>query len=448
MIDFIKSFFDLKKGSLFLVFTSYLAFNFRTIFLEDSFTLIDITLLILSLIIIEVIFKLISLKNPRVSLIIIGNIFFFLFGYFIVLYFQKNLNQLFELKLRGRIIFIILYATINILLILNDKPKYFKIINTFFIVFIILGLFNTFFKINSPKVNTDYFTNRYIHFQASNKDKPVLLIITDEYHSPDDLFKYFKDSSIYNFSNKLGNKGWKVNNKFITNEASTNNSISSLFNYNLSNNKLFKKLTIKELDNKFFKKNQLFDSLLSKNIKIGNLGIFDFGNIEPKYRVFKTNQSFLDRVFEFTSIKIAMSNTENFNKNALGVNFYPTDKINRFVFYKFNGLKNLNRNTFIYSHLLMPHTPFLYDNEFKFKKTTTINYLEFWKFTNDKLEFIIEEIIKSNDIKIILSGDHGYRYESKLNPKFTFLALYGFDDININEIKTVQDLGSLINSNF
>jgi hypothetical protein len=96
----------------------------------------------------------------------------------------------------------------------------------------------------------------------------------------------------------------------------------------------------------------------------------------------------------------------------------------------------------------MPHTPFLYDNEFKFKKTTTINYLEFWKFTNDKLEFIIEEIIKSNDIKIILSGDHGYRYESKLNPKFTFLALYGFDDININEIKTVQDLGSLINSNF
>ena len=82
MIDFIKSFFDLKKGSLFLVFTSYLAFNFRTIFLEDSFTLIDITLLILSLIIIEVIFKLISLKNPRVSLIIIGNIFFFLLHFF------------------------------------------------------------------------------------------------------------------------------------------------------------------------------------------------------------------------------------------------------------------------------------------------------------------------------------------------------------------------------
>ena len=51
-------------------------------------------------------------------------------------------------------------------------------------------------------------------------------------------------------------------------------------------------------------------------------------------------------------------------------------------------------------------------------------------------------------MKIIITGDHGYRNVSKLNPNHTFLALYGFDDINISEIKTVQDIGSLINCNF
>jgi hypothetical protein len=178
------------------------------------------------------------------------------------------------------------------------------------------------------------------------------------------------------------------------------------------------------------------------------LGIFDFGNIKPKNILFNTNQSFLERVFEYTSIKIAMGNTENFKKKGIGINFYPTDKINKFVLNEFEELKDLNKNTFVYVHLLMPHTPFLYDKEFKFMKTTTTNYLEFWKFTNNKLEVIIEEIIKSNKMKIIITGDHGYRSESKLNPKHTFLALYGFDDINVNDIKTVQDLGSLINSNF
>jgi hypothetical protein len=448
MVNFIKSFFDLKKGSLFLVFTSYLVFNFRTIFLEDSFTLNDIISLIMSLIIIEVIFKLISLKNPRVSLLIIGNIFLLLFGYFIALYFQKNLSQLFGLQLRGRIIFIMLLIIINLILISKTKPIHFKPINIFFTIFIVLGFINSFLILKSPKINAEYFSNKYIPFEAFNKDKPVLLIITDEYHSPDDLYKYFKDSSIYNFSNKLRTKGWKVNNKFYSNEISTKFSISSLFNYNLSYNKGFKKLTMEELDINFFKKNQLFDSLLSKNIKINNFGIFSFGNIEPKNSLFKTNQTFLERVFEFTSIKIAMGNTENFKKNGFGINFYPRDKINKFVFTELIETKDLNNNTFIYAHLLMPHTPFIYDNEFKFKKTTTTNYLEFWKFTNNKLEIVLEEITKSKNLKVILSGDHGYRYETNLNPKFTFLALYGFDDFNVNEIKTVQELGSLINSNF
>jgi hypothetical protein len=178
------------------------------------------------------------------------------------------------------------------------------------------------------------------------------------------------------------------------------------------------------------------------------LGIFDIGKIEPNYRMFEIHETFIERIFEFTLIANAFYRTENFDNKGFGLNFYTTIEHNKHIFEKIKNLNKINYKTFVYVHILMPHTPFLYEPEFKYKKTTTKNYLEFWKFTNHKLDKILTELTKTNKFKIILSGDHGYRYDKRLNPNLTFLALYGFEDININDIQTVQDLGSFINSNF
>ena len=59
--------------------------------------------------------------------------------------------------------------------------------------------FYIFGKLNEPK-NVSFFENKKIIFPSENKNKTILLLILDEYHSPDDLYRVTKDSSIYNFS--------------------------------------------------------------------------------------------------------------------------------------------------------------------------------------------------------------------------------------------------------
>jgi hypothetical protein len=447
MIDFIKSFFDIKKGSLFLVFTAYLAFNFKTIFFEGSFTVTNIILLILSVFFIEVVFKIFISKNQRISIMIMVNIFFLLFGYLIILFLQKEIIYYTDLHVRGRIIFILLIFILNFIFFIISKRINLKVINIFLLILSSFSIYNNIFIIEKS-ITHQSMNNLYNTFKTKEKDKSILLIITDEYHSPDDLFRVFKDSSVYDFSNKLKNSGWQINNKFLTNETSTKRSLSSLFNFNLSENKVFKDLPNENL-NKLFLKNSLSDSLIRKEIEIYNYGIFDFGNKMPNFVDFEIEKSFFDRLIRFTTIRIAQGNTDNFKIGGFKINFFPKSNHNQQVF---NNLKILNnkisKKEFIYSHYYMPHSPFIYEPEFKFKKTNTKNYVKFWKFTNKILERSLKNLVIEGNIKVIITGDHGYRFETKLNPKYTFLALYGFNETNINEVKTVQDLGSLINSNF
>ncbi len=99
-------------------------------------------------------------------------------------------------------------------------------------------------------------------------------------------------------------------------------------------------------------------------------------------------------------------------------------------------------------HLYMPHAPFYYPEYFEFKDKNSTNYKSYWKFTNTLILDIITKIAHSGKVKIIVTGDHGFRRDNNLNKNKTFLALYSFDSLKIEEIKCVQDLGSLINSNF
>ena len=93
----------------------------------------------------------------------------------------------------------------------------------------------------------------------------------------------------------------------------------------------------------------------------------------------------------------------------------------------------------------MPHFPYTYKGEFNNRSNKNTNtYFEFWKFTNNKLEIFLNELVKSNKFRIILSGDHGFRGESRINPNNTFAAFYGFSKQDLNSIRSVQDLGNLI----
>ena len=112
-----------------------------------------------------------------------------------------------------------------------------------------------------------------------------------------------------------------------------------------------------------------------------------------------------------------------------------------------NTLKN--HKLFAYTHLYMPHSPMQYNPSFPIRTVNNlINYKAYWNFTNQKLEPLLTSLIKENKYRIILTGDHGYRADIRINPHFTFTAFYGFNQESIDKIQSVQDLGSLIYGSF
>lgn len=317
-----------------------------------------------------------------------------------------------------------------------------RFIKTFFIFF---ALTMVFYKIDQNKT---YFNlkNNFISIAGNNSaniDKPILLIITDGYVSPDGFYNYYKDSSIYNFSNNLKKNDWIVHNNSKSEEITTVHSLSSLFNFNFTTENK------KGISSTFWTQkliySTLYDSLKKKNVQLYNYGMFDIGatkRFTPIYYYYPTTAigQFFDK--SMVNVKYIYNDSGLVEKQNIH-NRYILDSLP-------NILMNLKGKSFIYAHLFMPHDPYAYFNEFKSNSKTNPNqYFDYWKFTNTKLESFLTKITKENKYRIIITGDHGYgNIGGSFKAEDTFTAFYGFDSTALKSINSVQDLGSLINGSF
>jgi hypothetical protein len=324
----------------------------------------------------------------------------------------------------------------------NNHKEVIRFLKTFFIFF---ALTMVVYKINQ---NKSYFNlkNNFITIAENNSvnsDKPILLIITDGYVSPDGLYKYYKDSSIYDFSNSLKKNGWMVNNNSKSEEITTVHSLSSLFNFNFTiENK-------KGISSTFWEQKMiystLYDSLKNKNIQFYNFGMFDIGatkRLTPIYYYYPT--SAIGQFFD----KSMMNVKYIYNDSGL---IEKQNKHNRYILDSMpNFLMKIKGKSFIYAHLFMPHDPYQYFNEFTTSSKTNPNkYFDYWQFTNSKLDVFLTKLTKENKYRIIITGDHGYgNIGGNFKAEDTFTAFYGFDSTAIKSIHSVQDLGSLINGSF
>jgi hypothetical protein len=321
-------------------------------------------------------------------------------------------------------------------------------------VFLILFSFNTTFTsiANSEENIKKEFKNSFIPIsKINNSVKPILLIISDEYSSPDGLYRLYKDSSIYQFSNEMLSKGWIIKNSFYSYETSTIHSLSSLLNFNLSKNKEYSKEVITNIGKSKLVHASVADSLEKKKIKIINFGIFDIGEHPYLNRLYFYPNSFFEEIMMQTIYYKIKYNTGNLNKNGFTNSYYPTEVHNKYIFnHLVDSLNSINNlNVFVYIHLYMPHGPIQYKPAFPFRTENNIdNYKSYWDFTNLKLNILLTDLIKGQKYRIILTGDHGYRNDKRINPHYTFSAFYGFDQEIIDRINSVQDLGSLINGGF
>ena len=322
------------------------------------------------------------------------------------------------------------------------------IIHSFFFIFSLTLLFTPLiqnYRLEKPTVS---------HFIPMNNSyiKPVILLILDEYASPIELFKNNPDSLLFQFSKTLTSSGWRVNNNQFSNELYTINSLSSLFNYNLQ----FPKdcLNVNQAI-EVLRVPYLIRDLEKKAVKIHNFGIFDIGDTKAFSKIYfyeneEQNTVFLRQLFIKSMFGLLYDPLPNNRKNR---QLYH----NKFIVEKgFKRIKKLaGKKVFIYLHLLMPHSPFVYEGggnnfDLSIQLNSFENYVRYWRFTNSLVQDkLLDSLVRSNAFKIIITGDHGYRGElNKVNPHQTMTAYYGFESSQISKIKSVQDLGSLIYASY
>lgn len=430
----------LKRASFFLLSMPFF-FDFAyTCFNTDNppFTKLFILFLIIALC--DYIFHLIFIKTRKwymfFALTYAFLLVFFYYRYIILLFVTIN-DLTLNLHYRERYILIIVFVIITLVLI-RYKEKIINalyIFNIFLIIFSVIGII---YKIDFKPTNKETITSHLLSFDP-NEGKPIILIIADEYASPRQLMRNFNDSSIFNFQKKLLASKWKTKENFYSKNILTINSLASIFNFNFQTADQYLSIPYSR---KSLRKSSLYDSLEKKKILFYNYGIFDIGK-----SIAMTKIAFYEDETQTNNFTQGI-----FRNTIISPLLYPNliNKHNRLnIDYAVNRLNTIANNSFVYIHLLIPHGPYAYEGK-KCSYTNLDNkdnlesYYDYWKFSNKLLTSFLSDLSKDNRYRIILTGDHGFRSDKRVNPHYTFTAFYGFEQASVDNIKSVQDLGSFI----
>jgi hypothetical protein len=425
----------------------------------------QVGLVLITLIAVELVFtqlvKKIGKYEQIVSVLFICFTILFFYGNNIVIPIYQYVTKSFHFYIKEKILFLLIGMLIVLLFNhLISRKNLWKVLNIFLSIYFLVNVFAE-RNLNVATIPPiDAIQNGYkpISKSASTIDnrsmnkKPIVLIIMDEYSAPDELYKIVKDSSVYHFSNTLQRKGWEVRNSSYTYESSTIHSISSLFNFNLSKDSMYDKQTTETIVSKKMIKAALLDSLGSKGVAFNNYGIFHIGNTQPLTQLYLYPTSFIEHFLIRTTYAEEKNKSGNFKLKNLVKSYGNIYEHNASILNNLPAIlkEQKNKKSFTYVHLFIPHAPFYYGKEFPVQHVINFeNYFMFWKFTNTKMEALLDSINKQGDYRIILTGDHGYRRnEHQENYHYSFTAFKGFDSLALKQTESIQDIGLLINAGF
>lgn len=410
---------------------------------RNSSFILSFVWLILGLLLIEFIYQ--KLSEFSIQKFIIPSVLVLLY-YDQFIYLVQTLNSYsFEFpSLKARYFIPIIWLFL-VFLFQQVRPKLkgrFIIVNCFLLIYSCSILFTHFLENQKQEKPSSHFIP-----MKSDKSKPVILIVLDEYASPEELVKNLPDSSLFNFNHHLQSRGWQVQSNQYSYNLKTANSLSSLFNYNYKSTD--SELNVTE-SVKSLKESKLILDLQKKGIKTYNYGIFDLGDSNAFSKIYfyeeeSFKSDFFKQLFANSMLRLLYEpqNSQQLVHNRLLIEY---------------GYKNIremnNSNAFIYLHLLMPHMPFEYKGAKNYTSKSNLNtvgnFIAYWKFSNSLVyDMLLQPLAQSNQFKLVITGDHGYRWEKdKVNPQKTITAFYGFEKYQTNKIKSVQDLGSLIYSSY
>ena len=454
---------DLNKASFLMVVLPYIGFNWRELYESPYYSLGQAGIVQIVLIAIEIVFtqliKKVGKYEQLLSVLFICFTILFFYGNNIVIPVYQYITKILHFYIKEKVLFLIIAILIVFIFhYLFAKKNLWKVLNVFLGIYFLVNVFSS-RNLNVAIIPPiDKIQNGYQHISESlgsninEVQKPIILIVLDEYSSPDELYKIVKDSSVYNFSNTLKGKDWEVRNSSYTYESSTIHSISSLFNFNLSKDSLYDKQNTETIVSKKMLKATLLDSLSGTGVAFNNYGIFHIGNTKPLTQLYLYPTGFTEHFLIRTTYAEEKNKSGNFKLKNLVKSYGNIFEHNAYILNNLPAILNeqKNRKSFTYVHLFMPHAPFYYGEEFPVKHVINFeNYFSFWKFTNSKMEALLDSINKQGNYRIILTGDHGYRRnEHKENFHYSFTAFKGFDSLALKQIESIQDIGLLINAGF
>lgn len=446
------------KQSILLIILPYLGFNWQELVQSPFFSFTKLFSLIAILIIAELLFKILLLFKSKytiyISVIISSLIIVFFYGNYIVDPIFNLFNKNWGIIIRGKTIILVSLSIVLLIQIFYVQKSFisYKYFNIFLFIFgiVTIVLQHNPNKLASDKNNSEVYSNEYRYIKSySDTSKPLILIITDEYSSPDNLYSLTIDSSLYQYSNDLNKTGWVIKNNFYSHETSSIHSLGSIFNFNLSNNKGYNQTDMVHIGVNQLVHSTLIDSLDSKGVYFKNYGIFDIKDQKAYSTLYIYPKNFTEHFLLYSCYLLAKRSSLNFHgKNLSGKNEIIMEHNKYFIYNLDKEIKNIKPKTFVYVHLFMPHAPLQFEPEFKRKELKNLNdYIEYWEFSNKKLAVFLKKLTEENKYRIIVTGDHGLR-GMPTNPHYTFGAFYGFDSATVSQIKSVQDIGSLINGAF
>ena len=379
-----------------------------------------------------------------------------------IIYYDTHL-KIHELRLRYfSLIFLFFSFSINLICLKNKNLI--KYVNVFFIFlsvsFLITKAYSSFsFFERSAFLEKMNFEYKKSSLEIEKSDDPVILIMLDELSSSDEIFKQTKDSLDLKLDFYLEEKGYKVLSNARTESLRTTISLPSLFNFNLHNS--IDKDSIENIDKglqtiygfkEIFAENLLVDSLLTRSVKSHSFGIGEFtrGINSDDFCYLWGDSCYGSGLKNIVSKTIIETVVNGLDRDTKKIDLFRKNSIEQ--------LENLvpTKKSFYYFHLFFPHDPFSYYEEYPNVK---LNYL-----TISEEEYLSEHIkykrwfidkfidlLESNDFqnsRVIIAGDHGFRYNKSITPELTNIYLKGYNSIDANNDITVQQIGGIILESF
>ena len=386
-------------------------------------------------------------------------LFYFFFGNVIDLL-RGELGNSFFLRYRFLCFISLLLFLLLFILIKRAKPfkKLMLYLNILFLLLIVVDLMSLIIKIpkENQKIAFDPVKEGFTICDSCRKPD-IYLIIPDEYPGSIALKEDFHFGN-FSFEKELADRGFHIVPKSRSNYNSTPFSVASTLNLGF--------LNLPRTQQDFSTVQYCYDlirhSLVLKFLNASgyhfiNCSIFDFaGQPANEYSEFLpygiklvTAQTFADRMFNDLRQDIIHGQfglrklREKFIFQNLHFNDGMLERTAKIAAEKSGGPK------FVYTHLMMPHSPFYFDSKGNRQPVEKIaagnerwnknDFIEYVQYTSRKLIWLVDQILSSSPSPpvIMILSDHGFRYEDKnFHPANEFMNLNAvyFPDKNYKEV--------------